>query len=156
MGVMQGSAIAPALKIAGAFLGGVVGALLVSVLYPLGVFLFGAGFGLLMAAVVQQHAATLPIWPLFLVLGVLGGVAALALQRPLISLFTAFGGAWVLVACSAALVLGCPLETFPAGCVRSSPWALAVLGAWLLLGLFGFATQARLTRGRPRRVDDEG
>jgi hypothetical protein len=151
MSYLQGMKLDPLLQLAGAALGGVVGAVLVSVLYAVGVFLFGAGFGLLLGSVVQQHLHTLPVWPVSLVLAVIGGIAALALQRPLITLFTAFGGAWIVVAGVTSAVAHCPLETFPAHCVRASPWAAAIVIAWLVLGFFGLASQSRLGEGRPRR-----
>jgi hypothetical protein len=149
--LLQGTRLDPLVQIVIAALGGIVGAALVSVLYLVGVFLFGAGFGLLVASVIEQHVQGVPARPLLIILGIVGGVAALALQRPLITLFTAFGGAWVVVACVAALVAGCPLETFPAGCLRASPWVLVILATWLFLGLCGFATQTRFSRGRARR-----
>jgi hypothetical protein len=153
--LLQGAKVDPLVQIVGAALGGIVGAVLVSMLYMLGVFLFGAGFGLLLAPVIQQHAHVLPGWPLIIVLAVVGGIAALALQRPLITLFTAFGGAWIAVSGAVAAVAGCPLQTFPAHCVRAAPWAIGILVVWLVLGFFGIATQLQLKGGGPRRRDDD-
>ena len=146
----QGLGVDLIVKMGMAILGGIAGAVLVSVLYVVGVFLFGAGFGLVLASTIQDvlHLAISP-WPLLLLLGLLGGVAALVLQKPLIALFTAFGGAWVVVAASGALVLGCPLESFPTHCLRPSRAALLALVPWLVLGLIGFATQVRTRHGSP-------
>jgi len=154
--LLQGSGIAPLPKLVVALLGGLAGAALVSLLYTLGVFLFGAGFGLLVASVIQENLGGFSPWPLVVILALGGGVAALVLQRPLIKLFTALGGAWILVACAAALVAGCPLDSFPARCLRSSPWALALIGAWLVLSFLGFATQTRLpARQAERRAEPD-
>jgi hypothetical protein len=156
LAMLQGTHLDPLVQIVGALLIGIAGAVLVSVLYLVGVFLFGAGFGLLIASLLQQHMHAPPAWPLTLLLAAVGGVAALVMQRPLITLFTAFGGAWVVVAGVAAAIAGCPLETFPAHCLSSSRWALVILGAWLVLGICGLVTQARLSSGRrPRREDDD-
>jgi hypothetical protein len=155
--LLQGVALNALLKILIAVAGGIVGGALVSVLYLLGVFLFGAGFGLLVATTIQDSLHLVaPTWPLLIGLGVLGGIAALILQRPLIKLFTAFGGAWILVTCFGALLLGCPLETFPAGCARSSPSAPAILVVWLVVGVLGYAAQSRMPpppKERRRRKD---
>jgi hypothetical protein len=155
MTLLQGASVDPLVQIVGALLGGIAGAVLVSALYLVGGFLFGASFGLLMASVLQQHLHALPLWPLTIALAVIGGIAALALQRPLITLFTAFGGAWVVVAGVASAIADCPLKTFPAHCVRASPWALVILVAWLVLGFCGLATQSQLGGGRGRRRHDE-
>ncbi len=148
---LQGTRFDPLVQILAAALGGIVGAALVSLLYLVGVFLFGAAFGVLAASVLEQHVQGMPVRVLALVLAVLGGVAALTLQKPLITVFTAFGGAWIVVACVAALLAGCPIETFPGHCLRASSWALAIVGAWVFLGLFGLSTQMRLARGRSGR-----
>ena len=155
MTLLQGAGIDPLVRILGALLCGIVGALLVSLLYFLGVFLFGAGFGLLIASVIQQHLHAQLAWPVIAVVAAVGGVAALVLQRPLITLFTAFGGAWVVVSGTAAAVAGCPLRSFPANCVHPSPWALVILVAWLVLGFIGLATQFQLSRQRGRRREAE-
>jgi hypothetical protein len=152
--VLQSAHVDPLVRTVGAILGGLICAVLVSALYLVGVFLFGAGFGLLIASLLQQHTPATLAWPLILVLAAIGGVAALVLQRPLIMLFTAFGGAWVVVAGTAAVVTHCPLQTFPEHCVRSSPWAFVILGAWLVLGFVGLAAQSRAPGRRSWRRHD--
>jgi hypothetical protein len=155
MTFLQGAGVDHLVQIVGALLGGLVGAVLVSVLYLVGVFLFGAGFGVLVASVIQQHMHAPSTWLLAVVLAAVGGVAAVVLQRPLITLFTAFGGAWVVVAGIASAIADCPLKTFPAHCVRASPWALVILVAWVVLGFLGLATQSQLRRGRVQRRDEK-
>jgi hypothetical protein len=152
-GALHGMNVEPLVQVLGALVAGIVGALAVSLLYLLGVFLFGAGFGVLVASVVLSHWPMTLEWPLILVLAVLGGVAALALQRPLITLATAFSGAWLAVTSVIGLLRGCAIEAWPHRCVPPS-WSLAVVGVWLLLGLFGLAAQSRHSRRRPARDDD--
>jgi hypothetical protein len=134
---------------------GLIGAALVSVLYLLGVFLFGAGFGSMVASALLQSWPQLSAWPTVLILALLGGAAALALQRPLIMIFTAFGGAWVVVSGVAALVGGCPLESLPSRCpITTLGGAPVALGIWLVLSLLGLASQGRHPR-RDKRHDED-
>jgi hypothetical protein len=149
---LQGTRFDPLLQLVAAVIAGIGGAILVTVLYSVGVFFFGAGFGLIVASALepQFHIASTRV--LEFVLAVVGGIAALALQRAAITLFTAFGGAWVAVTCVAALVASCPLATFPARCARAVPWAPVILGACVCLGLVGVAAQSRQSPGRRKRV----
>jgi hypothetical protein len=153
-GALHGMNVEPLVQMLGALVAGILGALAVSLLYLLGVFLFGAGFGGLLASVVLAHWPMVPEWPLVLVLALLGGVAALALQRPLITLATALSGAWLAVTAALGLLRGCAIEAWPQRCVPPA-WSLAVVAAWLLLGFLGLATQSRHSRRHPAR-DDEG
>ncbi len=122
-----------------------------SLLYMVGVFLFGAGCGLLLASIVGQYVKLIPDVPLAIVLGALGGVAALVLQKPLIMALTALGGAGIALAAAGALVGGCPIAAFPGGCGRTPLWNVAVYCAWLLLGFLGLKSQAQGARHRRRR-----
>jgi hypothetical protein len=93
--------------------------------------------------------------PLAIALGALGGVAALVLQKPLIMVLTALGGAGVALAAAGALVGGCPMEAFPGGCGRAPLWNVAVYCAWLLLGILGLKAQAQGSRARRERDKSE-
>ncbi len=148
LSLTAGPGTGPTLQILAALVGGVLGAVVVSVLYLLGVFLFGAGFGWLIASMITQHWAAPSGRVLAIVLACLGGLAALSLQKPLIMVSTALGGAWAALASLGVLLTGCPIDTFPARCVLASPWTLVILCAWLGLGLWGLVTQVRQ---RPRR-----
>jgi hypothetical protein len=147
---LHGTRLDPMLQLVVALVVGVVGAILVTILYWAGVFLLGAGFGLIVGFALEPQITSVAPRLLELVLAVLGGVVALALQRPVIALFTAFGGASVAVNAIAALLASCPLETFPARCERVAPWTAFILGAWVILGVVGAATQWRhAARRRP-------
>ncbi len=139
---LQGARLDHVVQVVAALLAGIVGAVLVSVLYVVGVFLLGAGVGVIVASALPAHALPGAAgWVLPLVLAVIGGVAALALQRPAISLFTALGGAWVTVNAVAAWLVGCPVQTFPARCPAVLAWAGVVLVAWVVLGILGVIAQ---------------
>jgi hypothetical protein len=152
--LLQGTRIGPLAQGVAAVIAGIAGAILVTALYWVGVFLFGAGFGLIVASALapQLHEGSGRV--LELILAVVGGIAALVLQRAAITLFTALGGAWVAVTCFAALVASCPLATFPARCARAVHWAPVVLGAWLCLSLLGIVAQSRQSPGRAPRPQD--
>ena len=72
--------------------GGVIGALILFAAYFVGVALIGAGIGAGLAMVVWAAAGREPgIWPV-IILAVLGAVGALAVQRHVIIVATAFAG----------------------------------------------------------------
>jgi hypothetical protein len=119
---------------------GILGAIFAAVLYKFGVFLLGAGAGMLIAAAVAT--ATAWHYPMIArVIGaVAGGILTLILERPLISILSAFAGAW-------GIVLG----TF-----RLFGWHHAssdahgppanygvMIACWLVLGLVGTGAQLR-------------
>ncbi len=148
---LQGTQFGPLVQGAAAVIAGIAGAVLVTALYWVGVFLFGVGFGLIVASALEAQLHVGSGRLLELVLAVVGGIAALALQRGAITLFTAIGGAWVAVTCVASLVARCPLETFPARCPRAVPWAPVILGACVCLSLVGVVAQSRQSQGRRQR-----
>jgi hypothetical protein len=149
--LLQGAHLGPLVLVVASVIAGIVGAILVTALYWVGVFLFGVGFGLIVASALEPQLHTGSGWVLELVLAVVGGIAALVLQRVAIVLFTAIGGAWVAVTGGAALLARCPLETFPAHCARAVPWAPVILGAWVCLSLVGVVAQSRQSPGRGHR-----
>jgi hypothetical protein len=152
---LRGIDVGPFVQLLGAIVAGIFGVFLVTLLYLLGVFLFGAGFGLLVASVILQNWPAIPQWFAVIILGVLGGAAAVALQSPLIKLFTAFSGAWVVIASFVGLLSGQSLGTYPFRIAASPIMTLAIYGAWLLLGAFGTSIQMRLARRRRAMEDQE-
>jgi hypothetical protein len=151
LNLVRGMGLSPALQAVSALGGGIVGALLMSLLYTVGVFLFGAGCGLLLASVIGQYVKGIPDVPLAIALSAVGGVAALVLQKPIIMALTALGGAGIALAAAGALVGGCPIEAFPGGCGRTPLWSIAVYCAWLLLAFLGLKSQAQGSRARRER-----
>src|SRR3954471_1113688 len=85
--------------IVASLVGGVCGALLLMFAYFVGIALVGAGLGALVAHVAWSAAGKGgdPPAVAIIVLSVLGSVAAMFLQRYVIVVATAFGGAWTVI-----------------------------------------------------------
>jgi len=119
---------------------GLVGAGALMFLYRLGVFVVGAVFGGLLAFQVLQGNP--PDWMPWAVLGsgLLTGVAALWLEKPMLSLAMASIGAWLMLASVTVLIFGGgDFKLDPDSITPASAWPLFL--AWLVLTLFGLATQ---------------
>src|SRR5947207_10160270 len=87
---------------AGAFfvglIGGVAGAIVFMFAYFVAIGLIGAALGAVVAHVGASAAgASDPPWILVVALAVLGAIGAIVLQRYVIVVSTAFGGAWMIV-----------------------------------------------------------
>src|SRR5207247_10220760 len=81
--------------LAAAIVGGLAGALILVFAYFVGIALVGAGLGALVAHVSwAQFGATDPPAIIVVLLAGLGAVGAMMLQRYVIIVGTAFGGAW--------------------------------------------------------------
>jgi len=138
-----------------ALVGGVVGAGLLFFAYFLGIALVGAGLGVAaMQAGWGRFSPVDPPWALVLLFAALGTVAALVLQRYVIIVATAFGGAWTIIIGMLAL-MGEPRTAEAASHVwilyptTAAPGAAWVPIAWVAMGLLG--TGVQLTRGGGRR-----
>jgi hypothetical protein len=141
--------------IVAALVGGLIGAVVLVLAYFVGIALVGAGLGALIA-----HE----IWywirpgdpPVLIVIGaaLVGAALAMVVQRYVIIVGTAFGGAWT-------MIIGVLNAVSTRGITRlSSPtevWILypqAAAGerwaplAWLVLGLIGVAVQLGMTGGK--------
>ena len=84
--------------------GGAIGALVLIAAYFIGVALIGGAFGALAANVIWAAAGREPHLFIVILFSVSGALGALALQRYVIIVSTAFGGAWTTVVGSTALV----------------------------------------------------
>jgi hypothetical protein len=136
-----GESAATAMAIA-AIVGGLCGAVLLLAAYFVGVALVGAGVGVATVHVIWTQIQGDPHPAVVIVFAVLGALLATWLQRYVIILGTAFGGAWTVVVGAAAL-LGNPaaMKAAAAGDVWVAypmspapgqawvPWAFMVLGA---------------------------
>ena len=91
--------------IVASLVGGVCGALLLMFAYFVGIALVGAGLGALIAHVAWSTLGKGGDPPALVVvlLSVLGSIAAMILQRYVIIVATAFGGAWTVSACEPPL-----------------------------------------------------
>ena len=134
-------------------IGGIVGAALLGFFYFAGVFVAGVALGVLLGSVISINLGWERVLACIL-LGLLFGVLALALQKILIVVATAFIGAWAVLG-GVVLLLGWAV---PMELVRQPPafwsmgWGTWFLIAWLILGGFGVAVQYQPT---PRTPDSE-
>jgi hypothetical protein len=159
LGAMIASSVVGVSNTAGmilaALVGGVVGALVLVLAYFVGVALVGAGMGALVAHMVWTQIATSDP-PALAVIGVsvAGAIGAMLLQRYVIVVGTAFGGAWT-------IILGIANLLGSRGIIRGSSasevWILYPTSAgdprwapiaWIVLGLAGTAVQLTITAGK--------
>jgi hypothetical protein len=153
-----GESAATAMVIA-AVVGGLCGAFLLLAAYFLGVALVGAGVGVATVHVIWTQIQGDPHPAVVIVFAVLGALLATWLQRYVIILGTAFGGAWTVVVGAAAL-LGNPaaLNAAAAGDVWVAyPMSPAPGQAWvswtfLALGALGTLVQMYWTAGDKGRI----
>jgi hypothetical protein len=138
--------------IVAALAGGLAGSVILILAYFVGVALIGAGVGALTANVAWAAFGREPgMWAVIL-LAIAGALAALALQRYVIILSTAFGGAWTAIVGGLALAgdrvanqaaskndvwLAYPLNPAP-----GQRWVLLV---WFVMGLIGAFVQLGIT-----------
>ena len=144
--------------IVASLVGGVCGALLLMFAYFIGIALVGAGLGALIAHVAWSGVGTGdPPAVAVIVLSVLGSIGAMLLQRYVIIVATAFGGAWTVIvgalavtgdrnAAKAASANGVWI-LYPTTPAPGQTW---VLVAWIVLGLIGTGVQLAVT-GRQRQ-----
>ena len=136
-----------------ALAGGLAGACILVFAYFIGIALVGAGLGALIAHVGWGYVRTGdPPVAAIVGLAILGAIGAMMLQRYVIIVSTAFGGAWTLIL--GGLAMGGDGATGRAGSV-GDVWILYpttpatgqrwVPIAWIALGLIGTAVQLGVT-----------
>ena len=140
-----------------ALVGGLIGAAILVFAYFVGIALVGAGLGAFVVHVGwSQWTAGDPPAVLVIGLSIAGAASAMLLQRYVIIVGTAFGGAWTMIVGGLALAG----ERSAARALTSADvWILYPLTpaagqrwipmAWIALGLMGVAVQLRVT-GRKR------
>jgi hypothetical protein len=135
--------------------GGFAGAIVLVFAYFVGIALIGAGLGALVSHVGWTYFGTGdPPAPLVIVLAIVGAIGAMVLQRYVIIVATAFGGAWtMLLGIVAALDRRAPGARaadvwvfYPTTVPPDARW-LPI--AWIALGVVGTAVQLGVT-GRKR------
>ena len=139
-----------------AIVGGLVGALILAFAYVVGIALAGAGLGALVAHVAWSAVRTGdPASLVVIVCSVVGAIGAMLLQRYVIIVATAFGGAWT-------MIVGALVVAGARGAARASSsgdvWILYPLTpapgqrwvpiAWLAIGVVGTAVQLGVTSRR--------
>lgn len=140
-----------AMMLAAAIGGGLVGALLLIAAYFVGVALIGAGLGAGAANLIWAAFNREPHIVVVLVLAVIGALAALRLQRYVIVVATAFGGAQTVVVGAAALIGNRAAASAAARAIYTvyplNPMPETMLDAIaaIVLGIAGIAVQLMVT-----------
>jgi hypothetical protein len=134
--------------IAAALAGGLAGALILFAAYFVGVALIGAGFGAGIALVVWAALGREPGIVPVIILAIAGAIGALALQRYVIIIATAFGGAQTAIVGGAALMSSRSLDAsarsvfrvYPLDPLPATRWDLV---GFALLSIVGLIVQLR-------------
>jgi Domain of unknown function (DUF4203) len=145
--------------IGAALLGGIVGALIMTFAYFVGIALIGAGMGALAAHVFWSTWRSVdPPALAVILLSVAGAVGAMLLQRYVIIFSTAFSGAWTMIVGGLALsgditaaraaATGNVWILYPFAPLSAQQW---VPYAWAALGIVGAAVQMGITAGKRKR-----
>jgi hypothetical protein len=147
------------LLIFGALGGGAVGALVMFFGYFVGVALVGAAIGALGVHMIWSRIGSDPHPFVVILAAVAGAASAMALQRYVIILATALGGAWTMVLGGLALSdrgsLARAPEVWVVYPLDPAPGRHWVLAAWGVLGLTGALIQLRFT-GRTKAKPKKG
>ncbi len=135
-----------------AVIGGILGAAALILAYFIGVALVGAGAGALLLHIIFLSFGREPHLLLVIVAAIAGAAAAMALQKYVIVISTAFGGAWTVLVGALALAgdrvaaraaeKGNVWIAYP---LNPAPGHWWVLAAWLVLSLAGLVVQLRVT-----------
>jgi uncharacterized protein DUF4203 len=142
--VTEGHSIA--MLVAG-LIGGIAGAVALFFLYKAGVFCVGLLGGIVVAsAALTGVDASWIIWAV-LGAGLVGGIIALAVERPVMTLATAALGAALVVA-GIIHYLGMELDATLRAPEEISQRELGILAGWAALGLVGAITQFLLGRSK--------
>ena len=124
--------------IVSAVVGGLAGALLLVFAYFVGIALVGAGLGALVVHVTWSYVRSGDPPPLaVIVMAIAGSIAAMLLQRYVIIVATAFGGAWT-------MIVGAIAAVGDRGAVPAAGEGWVPI-AWVGLGLIGTAVQLGVT-----------
>jgi len=138
--------------IVAAIAGGIAGAVILVLAYFMGIGLIGAGLGALVAHVGWGFVRPGDPPPAVLIaLAVLGAVGAMLLQRYVIVVATAFGGAWTMLLGGLAIAdrgaerasrVGDVWILYPTTAPPGRPW---VPIAWIVIGVIGTIVQLGIT-----------
>jgi hypothetical protein len=140
--------------IVASLVGGVCGALLLVFAYFIGIALVGAGLGALVAHVGWSSVGKGGDPPALaiVVLAIVGSIGAMFLQRYVIVVATAFGGAWTAIVGGLTIASERTVAAKAASATNvwilyptSAPGQAWVPFAWVALGLIGTGVQLRIT-----------
>ena len=130
--------------------GGAVGAVIMFFGYFVGVALVGAGIGALTVHVIWSQLGSEPHAFAVILAAVAGAASAMALQRYVIIIATAFAGGWTMLwaAMNVADSTGAVAQRPPVWMVYPldlSPGRRWIVAAWAAIGLLGVFAQLRFT-----------
>jgi hypothetical protein len=138
----------PLWTVLSAILGGALGALILIMAYFAGVALLGAGAGAMLLHIVLAAFDREPHMILVVLAAIGGAVLAVVLQKYVIIVTTAFGGAWTALVggfalagegrAVAATARGDVWIAYPLSPAPGQQWVIAV---WIALGIAGAITQ---------------
>ena len=136
--------------VAAAIVGGLVGAIILILAYFVGVALIGGALGALVANVLWAFFSREPGLIVVIVFAIVGALGALALQRYVIVVATAYGGAQTAVVGAAALLANRTVDAASHSVYRvypidPVPGTSMDLVAWLVLGTLGLVLQLRMS-----------
>ena len=139
--------------------GGAVGALIMFFGYFVGVALVGAGSGAFAVHMIWSRLGSDPHAFVVILAAVAGAAAAMALQRYVIIIATAFSGGWTMLWAAMTLMdsggaLARRPQVWMVYPLDLSPGRRWMVAAWVVMGLMGVFIQLRFTArsGSPLRV----
>ena len=142
-----------------ALVGGLIGSIVLVMAYFVAIALAGAGLGALIGHVTWSWFQTGdPPALLVVIVSLVGAIGAMILQRYVIIVATAFGGAWTMIV---GVVNIMALRGITRGASATEVWILYPTSApdaqwapyvWVGLGLTGLAVQLALTGQRKNRI----
>jgi hypothetical protein len=124
---------------------GILGAVVATLLYKVGVFLLGAVVGLLVASIILIATGWHQPMLVRVIAAVVCGILTLVIERPLVSILSAFAGAW-------GIVFGV-FQLFGwyhvAATAKSPPanYGYAII-AWVIVGVIGSLAQLSSNKAR--------
>lgn len=140
-----------------ALAGGALGALVMIAASFAGVALLGAGLGAFLVNLIWKPFGGDPHVAAVIVAAAVGGFAAMAVQRHVIIVGTAFGGAWTMLVGAAALMMGKGAKA--AGAAESlwgvypntsGPDRMWIYVAWVAIALAGIFIQLKTGGGKSK------
>jgi hypothetical protein len=139
--------------------GGLIGAFILYAAYFIGVALVGAALGATIANLLFSASDSDPHFLVVVFFAVAGAAVSMYLQRYVIIVGTAFGGAWTLIVGAMALLGD---RTAMAAAAANDVWVAYPLNpapgqrwvpiAWIVLGAIGAGVQLGVTGGEKGRV----
>jgi len=165
-GLLIGTDLSPANQVVPvlvALVGSLLGGILMVTMYFLGVFIAGATLGGLLAAALTLHASPDVHLIAIAIIGAIGGIVALLVQRYVIVVATALNGAALIIG-SVWMFLSqmTPVEAYhrlsqhlapPNAMTVSGVHLYVLVGAWIVLGALGILVQFVI--GEPKKPEHE-